>query len=444
MRQYIKVLFLMGLLALSPLVSHCGSAATSGGTPPVDIPTPVSRLSISSPDQNGIITVTGEAGFADGGTSITVTNTSTNSASLLDFLMARAWAQSLQTVTANQDGSFRTSLEASAGDEISISYTLNGAETISTTSVPSNQPLITTAVDLQDLAIDRNNNQALIVGNDQTDGFVFVINLSTNQVTNTFTLTGASGASRISMDDQNGIAIVIDPTNNNAWTILTESGTSNSTAISSSFDVGALANGNQAVISHPDANVLSLFDLNSRSAVDLVSATGDGGETSSAAFYVATATANNSDFAAVITSMSDGENHIILYEVSGNSLSQTRATDLGRTINCSGFVLFNAATEILVTDRDNDQVLRVNLTTDTVTPITVGASPRGIAINASDNKAYVVNGNDRTVSIIDLSNNSVSVAAQGLGLTPTESVVNSTTNAMPIVMNTGDGSLTIY
>ena len=147
--------------------------------------------------------------------------------------------------------------------------------------------------------------------------------------------------------------------------------------------------------------------------------------------------------------MSDNESHVILYNISGTTnvtfSAQVSASSLGAAINAGGIALFNSATEALVTDRDNNQVIRVNLSTDELTRISVGDNPRGVAVNTVDNRAYVVNGDDRTVSIIDLSDNSVTVGSLALGLDPVDIGINKgTSGALPVIVNTGDGSLTVF
>jgi uncharacterized protein (TIGR03437 family) len=56
-----------------------------------------------------------------------------------------------------------------------------------------------------------------------------------------------------------------------------------------------------------------------------------------------------------------------------------------------------------VVNQDSDSVSVVDLTTSAVTNVGVGRGPRGIAVDATANKAYVTNEDDGTLSVVDLS-----------------------------------------
>jgi YVTN family beta-propeller protein len=66
-------------------------------------------------------------------------------------------------------------------------------------------------------------------------------------------------------------------------------------------------------------------------------------------------------------------------------------------------------TQAVVVNGDNDTVSIINLVTNTVSKtLNVGRAPDGIAVDPAANRAYVLNGGDGTVSVIDLAAQTVS------------------------------------
>ena len=141
---------------------RCGGSIGASSTPPIDIPTPVAQLSVSSPDDGGLVTITGGSGFADDGSTINIVNGTSSSLNLglLDMLVPTAHAQTTQVVVATSSGSFLTTLEASSGDSINFTYILNGEQLTASLSVTDSQPKITasTSQRILDIDIDTANN----------------------------------------------------------------------------------------------------------------------------------------------------------------------------------------------------------------------------------------------------------------------------------------------
>lgn len=430
---------------------HCGAAG--GGTPPIDIPTPVSHLSISSPNSDGLVTVTAEAGFADGGTKATITNISASS-SVTTLFISTAWAQSVVTVTASFTGAFQTELQASAGDTLRLEYTSSGEPKTVDVIVPANQPQISTTFNILDVVVDPNTNEAFVIGNDGVDGTVFVLNLSTKQVTSTLPITGASGLFSAALDVDNDHALVIDSTNNNILHIHPDTVTVQSiTPITAPVDVAIAPadvntglNENYGIVTHNDTTTAVSFFNSATNAVTANSgATGDNGETLQMCSFVETGDNEDSDIAVVNCLMSDDEYHLIIYAIDSSVPSLTQIQDIELTgITPGGISLFNTASEVLVTDINSDKVHRVIIGDGTITEITVGNGPQGVTVNNVDNKAFVVNNTDRTVSIIDLSDNSVSLFSDALGLNPT--IIEGdrdTASSTNVVVNQDDGTVNL-
>ncbi len=113
------------LLVLLTLVA-CGG----GGAPPASIPAPVSqKLSISPPDPNGAITITGEPGAVQPGARVQAKNVTQQG----PFLIVRSWlirsalAQTFETETFADDlGAFTLLIDGSSGEQIDVRQEVGG------------------------------------------------------------------------------------------------------------------------------------------------------------------------------------------------------------------------------------------------------------------------------------------------------------------------------
>lgn len=451
MKNFSKIVITLFLLLFTVVQIHCGASSGDTTTPQIDIPAPVSHLSISSPDENGMVRITAEAGFADPGSTVTITNQGSSSSLIIPLAVTendfqQNAAESSITVTADANGAFQTQMAASAGDSIVISYVKNSTDTSASTSVPNTQHNVDANTNILDIAVDASSQNALIVSNDGTHGYVHVMSLSSGSVSKTITLENASGASQIAHDGVTGLTIVIDTTNSVAWVIDVDSGTTNSEFITSSTDVATVSGEGDALIAHNTTVTVSYFGLQDLSVLDFIEGQVDD-ETlfHQQALFVAADQNDSLDVFATVSEMTDESLYVLAFQISSEGdLSQTSNTQLANLTNPGGMALFNSGGEVLVTDRNNDQVLRVSLTSDTITSITVGDDPRGVVVDQSQNKAYVVNSGGRTLSVIDLSDNTVTTSSHPLGLSPTELAHDSAGSLSEIgIVNTGDETIHI-
>ena len=445
-------LALLCTFSLSVWINGCSSSA-GGGTPSTEIPAPVSHLSISSPDSNGLVRVTGEAGFADGGSTVTLTNSSTTSFHFpIDLLVRNAFAQATASVTANADGSFVASLSAAAGDNIAVSYTKDGAVTEAETAVPENQPPLPSATDgvvYQDVTYNPTTEEAIVVANDGANGFLVFFNITTEAST-TVTLDGLSGANRVALDDANQIVVIADgddPDTIFHYHIGTGNLLEDATGGNQVVDVSASPSGNYAVLAFDNSNpAFSYYDvINDLLPVD-GTAINDNQSSQSRAHGVDVSTAGESDLAALVSEAGDGSFFLTTHLVDTalplfTQLTSTTLTGLGSP---GSLDFFGPATEALITDRTNDLVLRVTIATEEITTIAAGDDPRGVAVERGNEKAFVVNSGDRTLSSINLTTNEVT-SAEDLGLAPTAVAVDPTGEVdTVIVLNSGDNTLTLF
>lgn len=436
--------FLMALQACSGLAG--------GKTPSSEIPAPVSHLSISSPDSSGLVRVTASAGFADGGSTVTVTNTSATSLHVpFDFLIRNAVAQTSVTVTANADGSFEATLAAHADDKITITYAKEGQEIAVADEVPANVPPLPAEEGLtyRDVTYNPTTNEAIVVANDGTDGFLVFFNLST-QASNTATVAGLSGANRIDLDTTTQIAVIADEDDSNNVThyhIPTGNTVQDGTGGHQVTDVATSPSGNYAVIAFEASSPsFAYYDI----VNDVVAVDGDATDSSQnmqrRAHWAAIDTEGQSEITSIVSEAGDGTYFLSTHLINTSlpSFTQQTATALIDLGSPGGLAFFDEATQALVTDRSNDRVALVIPATGAVTRIEVEDDPRGIAVNSAGTKAYVVNGGERTLSVIDLADLSVQRVAP-LGLSPTMVAMDPTGSVETvIVLNTGDNTLTLF
>lgn len=441
-------LILMSVLCLAT-AGGCGGSASSGSgsTPTVDIPSPVSHLSISSPDGNGISRVSGAPGFADAGTTVAVSRTST---SFLTRLLPTAWAQSTATATANADGSFTTTISSAViGDSVTVSCTRSGAATSQSSNVPQGQPALSNTATLLDVSVDGLLEQAGVVSNDGVDGFASLIDMAALTVLGEITIDGASGLSRVSVDTTTGYYYALDTTNNRLYEINPDTGATDSATVVNPADIAAGESGNFAIISHSSGSApVSYYSVATNSSSAAQALTASTGATHVRSPFVDTQWGGFIDEFAIVSEMSDGNYYAFLYTAADQlTLTQSFEAQLFGTItavtNPGGVALFNEAQEILVTDRATDRVIRVNFIEGLMTTITVGDDPRGVTVDDENGLAYVTNAGDHTVSIITLSDNAVATTVD-VGITPIAVDVDSTSSLQEAaVINAGDATVTI-
>jgi hypothetical protein len=442
----IKISSLLLCLFFAPTFIGCGSAG--GESPQTSIPAPVSHLSISSPDSDDLVRITADVGFTDASSTVTFSNPLATT-SLWDYVIANAYALVTQTLTSNADGSFQGTIQAAIGDVVTVSYTINGVTTSQDLTVPDNVPPLPATADIQDVSIDPNTGKALVVANDGTDGFVYVIDLANKTFEATLTLPGASGATRIATDPTTGDSIVLDTVNIDALHIRLTNGVPvlvANTAIIPSSDVAAGPAGNYVLIAHTDPSpAISFFNLSTNSPTTTGDSQSEAGVDQASALFIATAFDGTNDRAAVLSQMPDSSLLITTHTINEGvpSIAESGATVVTATTP-GGLYLFASATEALFTDASANTVQRVDLSGGGSTAITVGNSPSGVVVDETNQIAFVVNNGDRNVSIIALSDNAVTTT-EDVGLEPTQIAIASVSGTPTIiVINTGDETATIY
>ncbi len=90
-----------------------------------------------------------------------------------------------------------------------------------------------------------------------------------------------------------------------------------------------------------------------------------------------------------------------------------------------GLAINLTTSRAVVTNHNTNTVTVANLTNFSTSTVTVGSHPWGVAINTSTNRAYVVNEKSDSVSVLNLANNTL-IATIPVGGNPKEIAINST------------------
>lgn len=443
-----KNLFLVGLTGLAIFLEACGS---SSGAPPLSIPAPATaNITISSPDAQGLVTVTGAAVEARANFIIQATNTTASSAlleELINLLISEALAQvavacgdhCVQT-TAAADGSFSLQIEADRDDVLSIVLMDPDTNTESDPieeSVPDNVPALRMVP--RALAIDQANNQAFVVGVLADTGMVTVVDLQNNTVASSFELS-TNDPQDIAFDSIDNELLIPDLSGNIVLIVSldnTDVANQRGIDVQSPESIAIDALGGLAIVGtqSPGSGVV-LIDL----AVEGIFA-------GAAIENIADPTARYQESPAVdafnnrgviISNFDDGSAQVTAKDLNPPAFTNREAFVESEF---SGVALLNA-NAALVVDEVNNRVLFADLTGATAaTAVTVGNAPEAVAVDQAQARAFVVNSGDNTVSTIDLTAQSVT-ATQDTGLSPEDVAYNTGLNAL-VILNAGDNTLTI-
>lgn len=422
---------------------HCGGATSSGlgGTDPsdpVDLPAPVSHLSISSPSEAGLVRITAPAGFADAATDVTIAASASSSLS-----SRTSFSSNLQdsAFTTNDDGSFQIELDGAIADEFTITYTENGEETSGTGTVPEHQPPLPLGVTLQDIGLDTTFGLAFILATDSSNAFVYVINLSDASLEATVEIAGGTGATRIAVDSRTGGSAIIDDAADVVYEIRSDYLDYDTVAVEDPLDIVAGGSGNFYMISQAGDTNFSYY------SVAMNMATGYTGVTSGAATAVESPLVDSifdsQETFAMVTEMSDASFHLFSFLVEdSNAISQLSDTELTEVSSPTGLALFDGGAQALVADSAADAIFLVDLTSNDVTEIAVGDTPLGVVVDEDNSIAYVICNGDDALNVVDLNSQSVSSTVD-LGLNPTQIGLRTGSDLLSVTVNTGDNTLNI-
>lgn len=421
------------------------SCSGASGAPPVSIPAPApAKIRVTSPNDDGLATVTGSAGAVTGGNTVRITNTTaaggTSLQVVLDLLIRSAWAQAVTRVdvTANADGSFIGHIEADIGDSLSviqIDPTTGEQSAATELTVPENAPSLSFSPAAVTVSAA---GRGYAVGSFGGAGLLAIIDLDFNVIEATVNLTTPSPGS-VAFDSTQNKLVVTDEANNTVLFVsLADPTIQTSLAVTGPQSVAVDTDTNRAVIGTSDVtNSVVLVNL----ATEMVSASAAiTNDADPAAVYQGSPAVDADGGRAVIVSIfDDGSSQITAKDLPVPAFTNFEVLP-GSTLNGAALVNANQA---VVIDSQGNRFLFADLVPlgAAAVPLDVGINPRRVALDAGNNRALVSNFDDHTLSIVDLVSRTVT-GTEETGINPQGISFSSTGNVI-LVGNTGNDSVTI-
>ncbi len=434
------------LIALPLFLQACGGSAS--GAPPVSIPAPSpARLRVTSPSQDGLVTVTGSSGAVAGGNTVRVTDIGVTGATplhaVLDVLTdalippAEAQATGFVEVTAAADGSFTLQIKAKIGDTLSVVQIdpVNGAQSPATQLVvPANSPPL--GFSPAAVTVD-GAGMGYAVGSQGGSGIVAVINLELNSVVGTFNIA-ANNPNAVDFNPANNKLIIADQTNNEVLFVDPSTPLAqNSIPVTGPQSVAVDTLTNRAVVGTTNATqsfVLINLATESILTTDPITNASNPGAT-----YLGSPAVDAANGRAVVVSnFSDGSSQIAAVDLTVPAFTHFEVVP---DSNLRGAAVLNT-NQALASDAGNNRILFADLTgAVSVSGLAVGTNPRGVAVNGAGTVAFVANQDDHTISVIDIASRSVS-STQDAGINPL-GVSHFDLGNLTVIANSGNDSVTI-
>lgn len=429
------------LIALTLFQQACGSAS---GAPPLSIPAPApAKIRVTSPDDNGLVTVTGSADAVPGNNIVRVTNLTASGMTplklVLEFFIRSAWAQAVTEVetTAAADGSFSLQIGAAVGDTLRLIFIdpSTGEESDPTDfTVPENSPPI--AFSPAAITVD-GSGMAYAVGSSAGSGIASVIDLELNSIVSTFDLM-TNDPQAVDFDPTDNKLVIVDPTNDLVLFVdLLDPTIQTSVAVDGAQSVAVDTTTNRAIVGTTNATN-SIVLINLATETIFASAPITNADNPAAAYLGSPAVDASGSNAAIVSLFDDGSSQITAKDLTVPAFTNFEVV---ADSSLQGVALFGTNQAIAV-DASNNRVLFADLTgASSVSSLTVGSAPRHVAVDATDNEALVTNFDDHTVSIINLSSRTVTDTAD-VGINPT-GIAHFSPGDSAAVANTGDNSVTV-
>lgn len=386
----------------------------------MNIPAPVAGLIAStSPDADGMVQLNGAAGAVGGGASVDVTKSSS----------------SLATTVANADGSFSIEVPAALGDTIGVLQFEpgNSSPTTDVTIIPGRTP--TAAVPFGP-SFAPSFGDGCVAGVFGSDTDVECFSPSTFALTAQFLVPNFQ-ADDLALDDSNGDFYLIQSSTNQVVVRDPVGGARGGPlSVTRPLAVAAdLTNQFALVVQQSAATAVTMID-DGGSFPGLDASTDVTHPTDGSAVHQRTsAVSTQQDVSffihmAMLSVFDNGDTVLTVMSVTpppGGGFSVADQINLGPGTYDS-VVLFNDATEILVSDSGRNQVIRFNGSGfSNVTVYDVGLDPRGIAVSEDGQVAFVCNHDEHTIAIIGLIADAVlgfMPTGLGVGLGPTGIAIN--------------------
>jgi len=443
------------LLGLGMIVPACGtpSNSTIDTSPPVDIPPPISNLmTVSGPDADGQVRITGSRGAVLNGALVQVTDlTQGGMARLEAYFLASAFAQETPIdVIANPDGSFQLTLRAKIGDILRVVQIVNGHASPPVDLVVTGKSLLLDIVP-KDLKLQQAQGVAFIVGPEGDHGVV--LQLALDPLPGSFPelvadLPGFSGITQFVLEDEKGFGLATSTSDNGLYRVaLDHSSPPIFTAVPAPLGLAVSEDGDWAVLGS-DAGSPSLFiydgeenkivcslNLKDPNHPDLVALRSPNVAMLPAVpgpflrFVVLT---QFSDSSWLLSALRVHLGNCTLEEESNVSLQLSQPGDLA---------LSNDGSVAWLSDTGSDRVFRTDLKSLDIEGIAVGKAPLGLALSEDLATLWVVNQLANSITAIntqDLSTRTLS----GIGMSPSRIAVDAD-HSRALVLSTLDQSVVL-
>lgn len=361
----------------------CSSVTNKSSAPSVSIPAPtIGRLTVSTPDEDGLSEVTGEVEDADANSVVLITNSNQASSETalrhLLFWIPEAQAQSLPGIcsrtgracgTVDSDGIFRIQIASSEEDSLEIVVIdLSTASELSakvTHSVPRN--FYHFALPAVDVALVPGQEAALVVLNDNA-GTTRIVKLNLVTKTRESVGFGGSGPIRILLDPTATRYLVLDNVAKGAALVdVASENFSNPTVVSlpgTPTDAVFDASGEKAWITFSDVAAIAELDLGAEESSAVTLGDAPSGYERGGSSAIAYSNENGIEKLAVLNRFRESETENI-----ARGLTVIDA-DSGDVLNPAAFIsglenpfflAFADASTLLASDTDNSVVGAITL-----------------------------------------------------------------------------------
>ncbi len=432
----------VALMGLALCLVDCGGAASSA--PPVSIPAPVvTKIRIDTPD-NGISTITGEAGAVTGGNIVRAVNLTQEGLAYWwePLFWGTAYAQTTNETTSNADGSFTLDIEAAIGDQIQLFQIENG---VNGTPIVLTVPFVPMPLNFAPvaMALDATTSQTWMTGQFLGNGIINPIIFGNPPSTGAgISLpVECNDPNALAIDSANARAIVVSNTGDVCSQPLDGStGASLGPLTVNPVNIAIHAAAAKAVITNNTAaaNVeISILDLTIPAFAPAPIANPIGSNPNQVSTpVVATGSDAGNDYAVVVIEYANGEFYGFVIDVNfafpigtGSLLGINGASDLA---------IFNNRSAVLVDDSGVAHILDIDVLTGAVTitnTVDVGTSPDSVTID-NNSRAFVTNNGDNTISVLGLTPGSETVITTlDAGVGPTSIDYDFTNDQLGLIHN---------
>lgn len=414
------------------IMSHCG-----GGSPGPNIPAPVGELmSISSPDVQGLVKVSGMNGAVFPQAKVIVTNVSIHKgdnlinglkkAPYLDDLRQQTTLTQVETI-ADINGAFEVFVRGAVKDEVEVVQVFEGEVSDATELiVPPN--VFSVKSNLSHLAVNPYENLAVAIGNDDTNGLVYMLQYDPDvplysHPEPTLKFSQSHRLSKIALHPTNNTALIISHEDNVIIDFLTNSLQTSPyvSSIKSPLSININPDVSLAVLGLEGSHAVQIYDMVAHEPTCMVKINNSLAESSHVQTKFVDIKLENQENIILVAASDFDDGSIVMSRIAygscDNPVLGISQLLLPPNVEVSGLASFDFGNKAVVSDANSNRVYMVDFNALKIIPMIVGDSPREIFIDELFNSAYVANAGDNSVSFINLLTRQVKTQ-EHIGLMP--------------------------